>query len=236
MREQEMRQRVFQFLKARMRNMLMPATLGIGLAVGGCSQSNALKDSPDSAHDTSATDTAKESLPIPLYMVLSPDSNFPVPDGLGPNPEKTDAIADLANGSLPEATPVYGSDVSPLDLRKADAADVSVPDVAPAPDEAVALDGAGIDGSMPTDAGPDLGGIITKYIAPIPDAGPDGGVAPGPDAAKDTGGITPLYIAPVYIAQMPDADPADTRPAVRYLAQMPDSSVVTPLYMAAQPS
>ncbi len=212
MREQEMRQRVFQFLKARMRNMLMPATLGLGLAVGGCSQSTALKDSPDSANDTSATDTA---MPIPIYMVVSPDANFPVSDGQDPNPEKTDAIADLANGGLPEATPVYGS-------RDA----IGLPDAAQKPDQAVALDGAAMDAGKP-DGGPETS--ITKYMAPILDAGRD---APGRDAGADQGGIAPVYIAPVYIAQTPP----DAKPAVRYLAQMPDSSAVSPLYMAPQPS
>jgi len=219
MREQEMRQRVFQFLKIRMRNMLMPATLGIGLAVGGCSQSTSLKDAPDSA---TAMDAAKESLPVPIYMVVPPDANFPAPDGQGPNPEKTDAIADLANGGLPEATPVYGS-------RDA----IGLPDAAQKPDQAVALDGAAIDAGKP-DGGPETS--ITKYMAPILDAGRDAGVAPGSDASPDLGGIAPVYIAPLYMAQMSDAAAADARPAVRYLAQMPDSSAVSPLYMAPQPS
>jgi len=36
MREQEMRMRVVRFLKIRMRNAILPATVGIGLAVGMC--------------------------------------------------------------------------------------------------------------------------------------------------------------------------------------------------------
>jgi hypothetical protein len=215
MREQEMRMRVFQFLKVRMRNMLMPATLGIGLAVGGCSQSTALKDSPDSANDTSATDTA---MPVPIYMVVSPDANFLVSDGPGPNPEKTDAIADLANGGLPEASPVYG-------IRDA----IGLPDSVSQPDQAVALDGAALDAGKP-DGGPETS--IVKYMAPILDGGRDAGVEAGRDASPDLGSIAPVYIAPVYIAQTPP----DAKPAVRYLAQMPDSSAVSPLYMAPQPS
>ncbi|HEX7501492.1 MAG TPA: hypothetical protein VF524_14510, partial [Polyangia bacterium] len=36
MREREMRERVERFLQIRLRNMLLPATLGLGLAVGAC--------------------------------------------------------------------------------------------------------------------------------------------------------------------------------------------------------
>jgi hypothetical protein len=49
MREREMRQRVERFLQTRLRNMLMPATLGLGLALGGCGSST-----PDSSDDGSA--------------------------------------------------------------------------------------------------------------------------------------------------------------------------------------
>jgi hypothetical protein len=36
MREREMRQRVEHFLQTRLRNMLLPATLGLGLAISAC--------------------------------------------------------------------------------------------------------------------------------------------------------------------------------------------------------
>lgn len=223
MREQEMRLRVFQFLKVRMRNMLMPATLGIGLAVGGCSQSTTLKDSPDSA-----ADAAKDAqMPIPIYSGLFRDSSVPgMPDGPGPD-LATNGPEVQPDAGLPRDVPIYGSDMSRLDQRK------DGEDAAPSPDQAVALDGAVIDGRRPGDSGPETS--ITKYMAPILDAGRDAGVAPGPDASPDLGGIAPVYIAPLYMAQMSDAA-ADVRPAVRYLAQMPESSVVSPLYMAPQSS
>lgn len=226
MREQEMRQRVFQFLKVRMRNMLMPATLGIGLAVGGCSQSTSLKDPPDSAADT-GKDT---QMPIPIYAGSFGDSSVPgMPDGPSPDLASSGPEAQPDAG-LPRDVPIYGSDMSRLDQRKADGQNVSAPDAAP--DQAVALDGAAIDGRKP-DGGPETS--IVKYMAPF-DAGRDAGVEAGRDAGADLGGIAPVYIAPLYMAQMSDAAPADERPAVRYLAQMPDSSVVSPLYMAPQSS
>ena len=87
MREQEMRLRVFQFLKARMRNMLLPATLGLGLAVAGCAREGVSNQTPDSA-----ADLAPEAFPV--YSSPTRDGSLPEPpDGPGP---------DLA-ANLPEA-------------------------------------------------------------------------------------------------------------------------------------
>jgi hypothetical protein len=199
MREQEMRMRVFRFLKAQMRNMIMPATVGIGLAVGGCGDSVSEYSAPVYPDDASVT--RKDSVGVDS-PVLGPDAS------LGPDAQ---VVADASQN----------------------------PDT---PSKEVAQSEAGPTG---VDSGTDLGTIITKYIAPVPDAGADALVlkysAPVPDAgaldaAMDLGLIT-KYIAPVYIAQMPDAaddsGPAvekysapvktDASLAVRYMAQMPDA-------------
>ena len=192
MREQEMRMRVFRFLKARMRNMIMPATVGIGLAVGAC---------------------AKEA-PVPLYGAAMQDSGQPAnTDGrVADEPTGPDlAVAERDAQLLPDepadlARDIPSDDVSVnadgvgSDLRKLDAVDSSAPDVAVPPDEAVALDGAGID------LGKDLGSITTKYIAPQPDAAADSGSA-----------------VAMYTAQMPDAGVLRDGLAVRYMAQTPDA-------------
>lgn len=78
MREREMRERVERFLQTRLRKMLLPATLGLGLAVGAC--------------DTSALDTSdggdtfakKDSGTVGMkYMAQIPDAgpdlSLPVP-------------------------------------------------------------------------------------------------------------------------------------------------------------
>ena len=129
MREREMRQRVERFLQARLRNMLLPATLGLGLALGACN-SDAL------------------------------------------------SAEDGGNGG--------GND-------------------------------GGNDGGDPS-ANKDSGSVVAKYMAQLPDAGPE----PTPD----------------YMAQMPDASlKLDTGMVLRYMAQMPpDASQVVAMYMAQLPA
>ena len=203
MREKEMRMRVFRFLKARMRNMIMPATVGLGLAVGGCAKEGSL--------EANSSDAARDFTGFPVYSVAFPDSGPEAqPDGFAadneaPGPDL--AVADSGFDGLPVDSPVYGvpfTDAASIpEAGKADAA--------PAIDQGVALDGARPDSS------PELGSIITKYIAPMPDAAADqGSIAPMytavmPDAATDSG--LPLR----YAAVMPDAG-ADRGLAVLYMA------------------
>jgi hypothetical protein len=136
MREQDMRQRVQRFLQARLRNMLAPATLGLGLAMAGCPSSG--NDATDDAGALVNQDGAPDQQFAPAYMA-----------------------------------------------------------------------------QLPKDAGPDQ--ATTKYIAPIPDAGPE----------------LPL-VQPDYMAPMPDAGPV-----ARYMAVMPDAGrevgQIIALYMAQLP-
>jgi hypothetical protein len=180
MREHEMRLRVFGFLKARMRNMIMPATVGIGLAVGGCTESSAVYMGPMPRDAGADADAAAM---VPLYMVpnprdAGPDATLMSPDVAGS--DTADASPDLAT-----STP---SDTA-LALDGAGATDTLV-------NEAGGRDGT-----------PDLGGM--KYIAPFFDAAADTVdapiakyIAPIPDAA--------MFDTPVlrYMAQIPDADRA----------------------------
>jgi hypothetical protein len=63
-----MRQRVERFLQTRLRSMLMPATLGLGLALGGCG-STAMTSGEDSGSTTQKdVATADQQLP--------PDTNI----------------------------------------------------------------------------------------------------------------------------------------------------------------
>jgi hypothetical protein len=126
---------------------------------------------------------------------LGPDSPPPGPDLAAPATREVQVAADLApdngNDGLGRDTPIYGVDMTPP--KDANTTDLPA-------DLKVALDGGAID------SGADLGGIITKYIAPIP------------DAAADTGGIVP-----VYTAVMPDAAVGNDGLPMRYAAQMPDA-------------
>ena len=201
MREYEMRMRVFGFLKARMRNMIMPATVGIGLAVGGCAKEGSLQ--------SNSSDAARDVTAVPVYSVVFPDSGPEVqPDG--PGPDGPAPGHDLAVADTPEVQ--ANADVA-ADLAR---------DVVAAVDQGSGIDVSGSDVgkrdvAVGVDSGNDLGVIVTKYIAPIP------------DAAVDQGSI-----APMYTAVMPDAAPDSGLP-VRYAAVMPDAgadSGLAVLYMA----
>lgn len=67
MREQEMRNRIFGFLKARMRGMVFPATVGLGIAVSACS-SRAAQTPPDAAYMAPFPQDAARDLPEPVVL------------------------------------------------------------------------------------------------------------------------------------------------------------------------
>jgi hypothetical protein len=178
MRENEMRMRVFQFLKARLRNTLMPATVSLGLAVGGCT-----KEGLTSAADTGVL---KDTNSVPVYSAVMPaDANSTLPDQAIP----MDVVDDSGFDGLGRDTPVYGTP----DSQRRDTAD--------APDQG-GVDSGAVDGGhdvgivnkygvpiprsdasadsgrigelyaavIPTDARVDLGGIGVRYGAQVPDA------------------------------------------------------------------
>jgi hypothetical protein len=184
MSEQQMRQRVFRFLKARMRNMIMPATVGIGLAVaGGCSESAAVYSAP-TYNDAAA---AKQDVP------RAPD--LAGPDSAGPD---SPVVADVAADSLPDAP--SPQDTSPadalagetgVDMRRLDSP-IDMPPV---------KYGSPFDGGI-IDSQSEAGQVIAKYIAPIPDAGVDTSgpvtryMAVMPDASPDLS-VVARYMAPL---------------------------------------
>jgi hypothetical protein len=130
MREQDMRLRIERFMKARLRNMLMPATLGLGLAVGGCNGDALSTDDggdPLVKQDAAAqTDTGGPSvtqmpdagpeLPIamPDYMAQMPDAGPEVPvampEYMAPITKEDAGIAVRYMAQMPDADraiPVY---------------------------------------------------------------------------------------------------------------------------------
>ncbi len=212
MREQEMRMRVFRFLKARMRNMIMPATVGIGLAVGGaCENSKAVPMygvpwTPDAAiasHDSSV----RQDVPA---GDLGSTADALVPD-LAPTGRDAVAGADLVADSAPDASSTR--DLAAADLAVADAAPSvdRARDLVDAKDTLASLDSESMDSgadttnvadSSPADAASDVNSIITKYGSPSPDAGADGTTvvryaAQAPDAAPD------IKNYPMYMASFP---------------------------------
>jgi hypothetical protein len=177
MRESEMRQRVEDFFKRRMQGMLVPA-LGLGLAVAGCEK-------------TTAT---------PVYSAPNPDAPIGHVGDAGDVPVYSAPIAPdayLADALVGKDTLPPGTDSEPDHVRDTNVpsdvsalADVWQADLALVPDagkDAVSEAGAGVD-AIPgvdgadagagVDSGADFGNMTTKYMAQLPDAGRDLGVAP----------------------------------------------------------
>jgi hypothetical protein len=80
MREQDMRRRVKGFLSARLRKMVAPAALGLGLALGGCN-GDALGSDDDGgadARDDAAT-IPDAATPQVKYMAQIPDAGPELP-------------------------------------------------------------------------------------------------------------------------------------------------------------
>jgi hypothetical protein len=192
MSEQQMRQRVFRFLKARMRNMIMPATVGIGLAVaGGCTESSV---SPTYAAPV-YNDAAAGKQDVPRAPDLAaPDSGKP--DSANPD---SPVVADVAADSLPDVP-------SPLDTSPSDAlageTGVDMRRLDSPIDMPPVKYGSPFDSGI-LDSQSEAGQVIAKYIAPIPDAGVD-----------TSGPVTR------YMAVMPDASP-DLSVAALYMAPRP---------------
>ena len=79
MREQDMRLRVERFLQTRLRSMLMPATLGLGLALGGCN-SDAL-NTDDGGNQTVKKDASNTGTDgaVMRYMAQMPEAGPELP-------------------------------------------------------------------------------------------------------------------------------------------------------------
>ncbi|HEX7506045.1 MAG TPA: hypothetical protein VF550_04690 [Polyangia bacterium] len=150
MREQEMRLRVLRFLKARMRNMIMPATMGLGLAVAGCSDSKSLYMGPLPTDGPMGQETSGAKYDVPLET--APADGASDISILGP-----------LDGQLPETASDFG-------IRDA----MSLVDQAATLDTEK-LDAGATEAAPPVDSSGDLGSIVAKYIAPILDAAPGDG-------------------------------------------------------------
>jgi hypothetical protein len=125
MREREMRERVERFLQTRLRNMLLPATLGLGLAVGACD--TAPLDTSDGGDQIVKKDSGSVGM---KYMAQIPDA--------GPD--------------LPAVTPDYMAQMQP-DANSA------------LPDSGFALRYMA---QQPADAAPDTSRMVALYMAQLP--------------------------------------------------------------------
>jgi hypothetical protein len=150
MREDEMRMRVFQFLKTRMRHMILPATLGLGLTAG-CSDAT-IEETP-----TQKADSSSPGPGVPIYSIQFPPEAGPEagPDGPSDSPNPDAPVVDAAaavdplpatiDGGLDGGAGETGGDLGGMTSKYM--------------------------GSMPPDAGP-----VLRYMAQMPDSG--GGAVP----------------------------------------------------------
>ena len=84
MRERDMRLRVERFIQTRLRSMLMPATLGLGMALAGCSGDGLSTDDGGEPIAKQDADSKQDSMATPKYIAPMPDAG---PDLSGPAPE-----------------------------------------------------------------------------------------------------------------------------------------------------
>jgi hypothetical protein len=83
MRERDMRLRVERFIQTRLRSMLMPATLGLGMALSGCDGDGlSANDAGDpTVHQDAANTDAGSPPPVPMYIAAIPDASPELPIG-----------------------------------------------------------------------------------------------------------------------------------------------------------
>ncbi|MGD0838060.1 MAG: hypothetical protein ABSB49_15585 [Polyangia bacterium] len=91
MREKEMRRRVERFLQTRLRRMLAPATLGLGLAMAGC-PSGGSSGTNDASGMVSGDASGADAYQVaPMYMASIPDAAreapMPQPDYMAQMPD-----------------------------------------------------------------------------------------------------------------------------------------------------
>jgi hypothetical protein len=140
MREREMRQRIESFLQSRLRKMLAPATIGLGLAMTACPSSGL--DPNDDAGALVKKDAGPDQGSAMKYMAQVPDAGLEAPQ---PQPDYM--------AQMPDAKP----DTSPVLRYMAQMPDAS-------PDNTPVLRYMA---QMP-DASPDLDRNVALYMAQLP--------------------------------------------------------------------
>jgi hypothetical protein len=206
MKEQDVRQRIERFLKRTAREVVVPASVGLGLALSGCDHTG-IQARTDAA-DTSPSATTDA---IVADATLGRDGAANSPDAANrPDlrlPDDVRLSPDTGQPDLPVSIPPYG-----VILRPDAGVDTSVPDAqsdAGAPDADVP--DASADVRAPDarrDARqPDLPVILPPYMPPPP-----------PDAARDVSAVMPPYMMPPpppYMAPaFASADAARDLPAI----------------------
>jgi hypothetical protein len=218
MKEHEIRQRIEGFLKRTARELVVPASVGLGLALVGCDHTG-IKVARDAA-----ADTAQSTTPDAADAMLARDSAASVPDTVSPrdcgiNDDRP--TIDAFKTDLPNLMIPYGVYIPPDAGPDADAqgVDAAAPDAA-APNTDADASGTDADVRAPDahDAGrADLPVSLPPYMPPP---------VPTPDAAHDVAPVHVPYLSPptpVYMGssfspppppppQPPPSSPPDVAP------------------------
>jgi len=221
MKEHEIRQRIEGFLKRTARELVVPASVGLGLALVGCDHTG-IKVARDAA-----ADTAKSAAPDAENGTLTRDSAASVPDtasprdfGINDDRPALDAFkTDLPNLNIP-----YGVRIEPDAGPDALSVDAAAPDVV-APDADAGVADAEVRAPDARDAGKaDLPAIMPPYMLPYM-------APPLPDAAQDVRADLPVSLPPYMPPPPPLLDAAqDVRADLRLPLPAP---LPTPVYMGA---
>ena len=254
MREKDIRERIHIFLRNTVRHVVVPASMGIGLAlVGGCPTSPP-EPNPDGSADTSSlppgsggaggTTSSAAGGAVALYMAMMPDASAGGATGMG---GATGAGGATATGGMTSPVLKYMAIMPDADVATGTGGTTgaggvtgtggtTVPGTVGGGGITVYMGMAGMSSWGGTTGAGGMTGIYPLYMAISPDAG-----SPGPDAAptvkymavmpdagqKDLGGAVALYSAPIK---------SDAGPVLRYMAVMPpEAGVAQPDYMAPMP-
>jgi len=220
MKEHEIRQRIEGFLKRTARELVVPASVGLGLALVGCDHTG-IKVARDAA-----ADTAQSTVPDAENGTLTRDSAASVADTASPRDVGTNddrPTIDAFKTDLPNLNIPYGVRIEP-DAgpdTAAQGADAAAPD-------AVAHGGAAnaeVRAPDARDAGKaDLPAIMPPYMLPYM-------APPLPDAAQDVRADLPASLPPYMPPPAPQPDAAqDVRADLRLPLPAP---APTPVYMGA---
>jgi hypothetical protein len=234
MKEHEIRQRIEGFLKRTARELVVPASVGLGLALVGCDHTG-IKLSRDAAAET-ALSAAPDAIVADATLARESAANVPDvanPRDFGMNDDRP--ALDAFKADLPNLIIPYGVRIEP-DAgpdAAAQAVDAVAPDVV-GPDADAGVADAEV---RAVDAGRDAGKADLPAIMPpyMPPYMPP----PLPDAAQDIRAdlppIPPPYMAPVFGPPPlpPDPPPQPPEPPP---PPPPPPPYLAPIFDAAQDS
>ena len=239
MKEREIRQSIESFLKRTARELVVPASVGLGLALSGCERT-AIQISPDATADVAQsakpdgivadTALAKESVVNRTDTASQPDS---------PLPDDARTALDALQADLPVLIIPYGVYI-PRDAGADTRVDAASPDArvdTGRPDGDAEASDTESDSRTP-DARPDARQADLPLVMP-PYLG-----APRPDAAQEMPAVMPPYmVPPPYMAPpvappqpIPDPPPAPEPPPPLPLdALQPPPPYLAPIFASVAP-